>query len=79
MVLYQDTCSYATSLKTQWWIWGYVTTVATIVLILTSALVLRQRAYELFLINPVVMAVICVVGCWYHIYIGYENTCGYEA
>ncbi|KAI1117667.1 hypothetical protein F5Y14DRAFT_320230 [Nemania sp. NC0429] len=24
------------------------------------------------------MAVICVVGCWYHVYIGYENTSGYE-
>ncbi|KAI1749487.1 ferric-chelate reductase [Xylaria castorea] len=41
-------------------------------------LILRQQAYELFLITHIVSAVICVVGCWYHVYMGYENTFGYE-
>lgn len=45
---------------------------------LTSVLILRQRAYELFLITYVIMTVICVVGYWYHVWIMYENTFGYE-
>ncbi|KAI0456411.1 ferric-chelate reductase [Xylaria acuta] len=36
--------------------------------------ILRQQAYELFLITHIVFDVICIVGCWYHVYIRYENT-----
>ncbi|ETS83068.1 hypothetical protein PFICI_04944 [Pestalotiopsis fici W106-1] len=78
LVLYQDTGSYSPSLLTKWWIWGCVATVAAVILVLGSTYILRQGAYELFLISHIVMAVICVVGCWYHVYIGYENTFGYE-
>lgn len=78
LVLYQNTGSYDTSLKTKWWIWGCVATVAAVIIVLTSVLVLRQRAYELFLMTHIVMAVVCVVGCWYHIWYGYEGTFGYE-
>lgn len=78
LVLYQSTGSYNTSLKTKWWIWGCVATVAAVILVVTSILILRQRAYELFLVTHIIMAVICVVGCWYHVWYGYENTFGYE-
>lgn len=78
IVLYKNTGSYGTSLKTKWWIWGCVSTVAAVILVLSSFLILRQRAYELFLVTHIVMAVICVVGCWYHIWYGYEGTFGYE-
>ncbi|OAA59061.1 ferric reductase-like transmembrane component [Niveomyces insectorum RCEF 264] len=78
LVLYQHTGAYAASLVTGWWIWGCVATVAAVLLVLGSVLVFRQRAYELFLATHVVLAVLCVVGCWYHVYIGYENTFGYE-
>ncbi|KEF58901.1 uncharacterized protein A1O9_03744 [Exophiala aquamarina CBS 119918] len=78
LVLYQNTGSYDDSLKTKWWIWGCVATVAAVIIMLTSVVVLRQRAYELFLMTHIVMAVICVVGCWYHIWYGYEGTFGYE-
>lgn len=78
LVLYQNTGSYGASLKTQWWIWGCVATVAAVIIMLTSVLVRRQRAYELFVITHIVLAVICMVGCRYHAFIGYENTFGYE-
>ena len=78
VVLYKNTGSYNSSLKLLWWKWGIVATVAAVIIVLTSALVFRQRAYELFLITHIVMAVICVVGCWYHVWYGYENTFGYE-
>lgn len=78
LVLYCNTGSYATSLVTEWWIWGCVATVAAVVLFLTSMLVVRKQAYELFLVTHIIMAVICVVGCWYHVWYGYYNTFGYE-
>jgi predicted ferric reductase len=78
LVLYKNTGSYATVLKTGWWVWGCVATVAAVIIMLSSVLVVRQKHYELFLVTHIVMAVICVVGCWYHLYIGYENTFGYE-
>ncbi|KAI0444282.1 ferric-chelate reductase [Xylaria telfairii] len=78
LVLYKNTGSYTTSSLTGWWIWGIVATIAAVAIVLTSVLILRQHAYELFLITHIVFAVICVVGCWYHVYIGYENTFGYE-
>jgi predicted ferric reductase len=78
LILYKNTGSYATTMKLDWWIWGAVATVASVIIVLTSALIIRQRAYELFLITHIVMAVICVVGCWYHVWYGYENTFGYE-
>ncbi|KAI0465984.1 ferric-chelate reductase [Xylaria cf. heliscus] len=78
LVLYKKTGSYATSSLTGWWIWGIVATVVAVAIVLTSVLIVRQQAYELFLITHIVLAVICVVGCWYHVYIGYENTFGYE-
>jgi hypothetical protein len=78
LVLYVNTGSYATSLQTLWWIWGCVATVAAVIIFLTSILFLRRRAYELFLVTHIAMAVICVVGCWYHVWYGYENTFGYE-
>lgn len=78
VVLYKNTGYYASSLKLGWWIWGIVATVAAVIIVLTSFLIIRQRAYELFLITHNVMAVILVVDCWYHIWIGYEGTFGYE-
>ncbi|KAJ4345626.1 uncharacterized protein N0V89_011760 [Didymosphaeria variabile] len=79
LVLYQNTGAYATSLPLLWWIWGCVATIAAVIIVLTSVLVMRQRAYELFLVTHIVMAVICVVGCWYHVWFGYENCFGYES
>ncbi|KAI0115736.1 ferric-chelate reductase [Nemania sp. FL0031] len=78
LVLYTNTGSYAASSVTAWWIWGIVATISGVILVLTSVLILRQKAYELFLITHIVMATICVVGCWYHVFIMYENTFGYE-
>lgn len=78
LVGYSQKGSYAASLTTLWWIWGCVATVAAVIIVLTSVLFLRRRAYELFLVTHVIMSVICVVGCWYHLWYCYENTFGYE-
>ena len=77
LVLYQSDGAYATTVGTPLWDWGCVGTVAAVIIVLTSLLILRQRAYELFLITHVVMAVICVVGCWYHVWYDDEGEFGY--
>ncbi|KAI0188322.1 ferric-chelate reductase [Xylaria flabelliformis] len=78
LVLYKNTGSYATSSLTEWWIWGIVATVTAVAIVLTSVPIIRLQAYELFLITHIIFAFICVVGCWYHVYIMFEHTFGYE-
>ena len=79
VVLYKNAGIYESSFELLWWKWGIVATVAAVVVVVTSFLIIRQRAYELFLITHIVMAIICLVGCWYHVWFGYENTFGYES
>ncbi|KAL2430091.1 Ferric/cupric reductase transmembrane component B [Exophiala dermatitidis] len=78
LILYQNDGYYATTVGTPLWIWGCVGTVAAVIIVLTSVLVIRQRAYELFLVTHIVMAVICLVGCWYHVWYDDEGCFGYE-
>ncbi|EXJ59382.1 uncharacterized protein A1O5_12263 [Cladophialophora psammophila CBS 110553] len=78
LVLYQDDGSYEKTVGTPLRIWGCVGTVAAMIIVLASVLVLRQRSYDLFLITHIVMAVICFTGCWYHVRYDGEGTFGYE-
>lgn len=69
-----------------WWKWGIVATVLTVFLTLFgSTLYIRKNHYELFLIMHVVLAVLILLGCWYHITgwyvsmgLSYPDTSGYE-
>ncbi|KAL8405436.1 hypothetical protein RB596_004341 [Gaeumannomyces avenae] len=58
---------YANYATTEWWIWGAVATVATVILTLASGLYVRAGQYELSLMSHIVLAVFVVVGCWYHL------------
>lgn len=78
LVLWVKTDQYAQTVSQPFWIWGCVATVAAVIIVLSSALVVRRRAYEAFLAAHIVLAVICIVGCWYHIEFEYDFTFGYE-
>ncbi|KAK0627938.1 hypothetical protein B0T14DRAFT_563702 [Immersiella caudata] len=76
---------YAHYAQTEWWIWGAVATIATVLLAIGSGLYVRASQYELFLVSHVVLSVFVVVGCWYHIFGWYASmgiylpsTWGYE-
>lgn len=78
---------YAHYARTEWWIWGAVATLATVLLAVGSGLYVRAARYELFLISHIVLAVLVVVGCWYHLWGWYasmgislpdSDTWGYE-
>ncbi|KIX93597.1 uncharacterized protein Z520_10775 [Fonsecaea multimorphosa CBS 102226] len=78
LILYQNDGYYSSTVDTPLWYWGCVGTVAAVVIVLTSFLIIRQRAYELFLLTHIIMAVVCLVGCWYHVWADDEGDFGYE-
>lgn len=59
--------SYKTSEPTYWWIWGSVAMVAGCIMLVQAIGALRSANYELFLYIHIIMAVLVVVGCYYHL------------
>ena len=78
VVLYKAEGSYDTEVKASYWIWGIVATLCVVFLTFGSGLWLRKRAYELFLLIHIVLSVILIVGCWYHVYDLYAFLGGME-
>ncbi|CAG1959089.1 unnamed protein product [Fusarium graminearum] len=72
--------------KTVWWAWGAAATVFSVVLSVGSGLYVRRKNYEVFLLVHIILSVIIIVGCWYHLVLWYESmgmhvpdyTSGYE-
>ncbi|KAL9112636.1 MAG: hypothetical protein Q9227_003207 [Pyrenula ochraceoflavens] len=58
---------YSTERTQQYWIWGAVAIVATMVLTFASGLYVRRPFYEFFLITHIILSIFVIVGCWYHI------------
>ncbi|KAH7305494.1 ferric reductase transmembrane component 4 [Stachybotrys elegans] len=61
-----------------YWYWGIIATLCLVLLIPLSALPIRQKMYEVFHAMHIVLAVIAVVGSWYHIIYRYQRQWGYE-
>lgn len=77
LILYSVDGTYSESVSTPLWYWGCIATAASVVLILTSVLILRQASYELFLLTHILMSVVLLVGCWYHVWYDDEGCFGY--
>lgn len=69
---------YPDESKQQYWIWGAVAVIATMLLIFSSGLYVRARNYEVFLVTHILLALFVLVGCWYHIKDWIGLTWGYE-
>lgn len=67
VILYKDMGIYNVQATLDYWAWGVAATVLGCVTLFVSALYVRQRWYELFLLAHIVIAVIIIVGCWYHV------------
>ncbi|KAK4221200.1 ferric reductase like transmembrane component-domain-containing protein [Podospora fimiseda] len=78
LVLYIDMGSYEEDVKTEYWIWGIVATIAVVAMLLFSTLFLRRWSYELFLIGHIILAVFVIVGSWYHVEFLFTRKWGYE-
>lgn len=61
-----------------YWSWGIVGTVAVCAMIPASILWVRQRFYELFLASHIVLALLFIIGYYYHIWYVYGYNWGYE-
>ena len=75
---YADAGSYAAELLRLYWRWGIVGTVAVCALIPFSLLPIRQKFYESFLVSHITLALIFLVGYYYHIWYVYTYNWGYE-
>ncbi|KAH9926607.1 ferric reductase-like protein transmembrane component 4 [Epithele typhae] len=60
------------------WYWGAVATIGMSLLLPTSVLPLRQKLYELFLAWHVLVTILVVAGCYWHIVFEFAHQFGYE-
>jgi predicted ferric reductase len=67
LLTYQGSGSYAAESIKPYWQWGIVATVLTCAMLILSVLYFRRIAYEVFLIIHIVLAVLVIIGCWYHV------------
>lgn len=61
---YTGSGGYATASREAYWLWGIVATVVACAMVVGSGLWVRRRAYEVFLITHIIMAVFVLAGCW---------------
>lgn len=61
-----------------YWIWGIVGTVAVSAIVPFSLLWVRQHYYEVFLASHIVLALLFIIGYYYHIWFVFEYRWGYE-
>ncbi|KAF2793168.1 hypothetical protein K505DRAFT_244997 [Melanomma pulvis-pyrius CBS 109.77] len=77
-LLYKDMGEVATEQVQPYWVWGIVATIAVVITVVFSTLYFRRLSYEIFLIGHIILAVITIAGCWYHIEIRFTRNWGYE-
>ncbi|KAF5539014.1 FRE1-ferric (cupric) reductase [Fusarium mexicanum] len=70
--------TYEEELVREYWIWGIVGTVAVCAILPCSLLPVRQKMYEFFLGSHIILALLFLIGYYYHIWYLYEYNWGYE-
>ncbi|KAH7323030.1 ferric reductase like transmembrane component-domain-containing protein [Stachybotrys elegans] len=78
LVYYVQFGDYEAELVREYWIWGIVGTVAACAIVPSSLLVVRQRFYQAFLATHQLLALIFLIGYYYHIWYCYTYNWGYE-
>lgn len=61
-----------------YWYWGIIGTLALSLLLPLSMRPIRSAAYELFRVAHIILAILVIVGSWYHIIERYSHQWGYE-
>ena len=78
MVYYKLFGDYSAEWVELYWSWGIVATVAAVAIWPSSLLLVRQKAYEVFLATHQALALLFLIGYYYHIWYRYEHKWGYE-
>ena len=77
-VSYMDPPMFYDEAKVPYFWWGIIATVAMSLMAGLSILPLRRMAYEVFLVLHIALAILSLVGCWYHIGLRFSKKWGYE-
>ncbi|KAL2133425.1 hypothetical protein VTI74DRAFT_2351 [Chaetomium olivicolor] len=75
---YKQYGNYGAESVRTYWAWGIVGTVAVCAMVPSTLLIVRQAFYEFFLASHVVLALLFIVGYYYHIWFCYGYSWGYE-
>ena len=75
---YMDSNMYSAEAAKPYLWWGIIATTAMALMIGASVLPLRLYSYETFLVVHIVLAILALIGCWYHIDIRFKKHWGYE-
>ncbi|KAM5341673.1 hypothetical protein ACJ41O_014704 [Fusarium nematophilum] len=70
--------SHAVVVKYPYWYWGIIGTVSFSLLIPLSVYYFRAVMYEVFLIVHIFLAIMAIVGSWYHVWYLFTGTGGYD-
>lgn len=68
---------YSAEAKLPYWAWGIVATLFACVMLVVSTLFFRKLSYEVFLISHIIMAIIVIVGSWYHVVLRFSVLDGF--
>lgn len=69
---------YYANVKLPYYYWGIIGTIFLCLAITFSILPIRRFQYEIFLVSHIIMVIIALVGCWYHVVLRFTYNWGYE-
>lgn len=69
---------YAAEAKKAYYWWGILATVAISIIPGFAILAIRKATYEVFWFIHVILGILTLIGCWYHVYLRFSNKWGYE-
>lgn len=75
--VYAEMGIYSVEAKLPYWAWGVVATLFACIMLVVSTLFFRRLSYEIFLISHIAMAIIVMVGSWYHVVLRFSVLDGY--
>jgi hypothetical protein len=70
--------THAEESKLPYWYWGIIGTLGMAILFPTSISPIRRKAYELFLAWHIIISILVVAGCYWHIVFEFQHSWGYE-
>lgn len=76
--IYVHTGTHTSESKLPYWVWGIVATLCMSVLLPASMLPIRKSVYEFFLAWHVLLSILTLIGCYWHILERFQRQWGYE-
>jgi uncharacterized membrane protein YozB (DUF420 family) len=78
IMLYARLKTYEKNATKPYWIAGAASTVASVVLLATAITWMRRSHYETFLVLHIILALVIFITAYYHVYLIYKGSRGYE-